>query len=44
MNPVWNIPLAVFQVLAWGGIILLAVAIVVILVIFARELWNQQVW
>jgi hypothetical protein len=44
MNPVWNLPLAVFQVLTWGAMILLAVSIVVILAIFARELRNRRVW
>ncbi len=44
MNPVWTLPQAVFQVLAWGSAILLAISIVVILVIFAREIRNRQVW
>jgi hypothetical protein len=44
MNPVWYLPPAVFQVLTWGAIILLAISIVVILAIFARELRNRRVW
>jgi uncharacterized protein YpmS len=44
MNPVWTLPSAVFQVISWGAIILLAISIVVILVIFVREIRNRQVW
>ena len=43
-NPVWTLPPAVFHVLAWGAVILLTISIVVILVIFARELRNRRVW
>jgi hypothetical protein len=31
-------------VLTWGAIILLAISIVVILAIFAREIRNRRVW
>jgi hypothetical protein len=44
MNPVWELPLVVFQVLTWGAIILLAISIVVILAIFVREIRNRRVW
>ncbi len=44
MNPVWTLPSIVFQVIAWGAIILLAISIVVILAIFVRELRNRRVW
>ena len=44
MNPVWYLPAAVFQVLTWGAIILLAISIVVILAIFVREIRNRRVW
>jgi hypothetical protein len=44
MNPVWILPEAVFQVLAWGSVILLAISIVVILAIFVREIRNRRVW
>ncbi len=44
MNPVWTLPSAVFQVITWGAIILLAISIVVILAIFVRELRNRRVW
>ena len=43
-SPVWYLPQAVFQVLTWGAIILLAISIVVILAIFVRELRNRRVW
>ena len=43
-NPVWTLPSAVFQVISWGAIILLAISIVVILAIFVRELRNRRVW
>ncbi len=43
-NPVWTLPSAVFQVLSWGGIILLAISIVVILAIFVREIMSGRVW
>ena len=44
MNPVWELPSVVFQVLSWGAIILLAISIVVILAIFVREIRNGKVW
>ncbi len=44
MNPVWTLPQIAFQVIAWGSAILLAISIVVILVIFAREIRDRQVW
>ena len=43
-NPVWTLPSAVFQVISWGAISLLAISIVVILAIFVREIRNQRVW
>jgi hypothetical protein len=43
-SPVWTLPSAVFQVLSWGAIILLAISIVVILAIFVREIMNRRVW
>jgi hypothetical protein len=43
-NPVWTLPSAVFQVISWGAIILLAISIVVILAIFVREIRNRRVW
>lgn len=44
MNPVWTLPSAVFQVMAWGGIILLAISVVVILTIFVSDIRNRSVW
>ncbi len=43
-SPVWTLPQGVFQALTWGAIILLAIAIIVILAIFASELRNRRVW
>ena len=37
-NPVWTLPSAVFQVISWVSIILLAISLVVILAIFVCEL------
>ena len=44
MNPVWNIPPALFQILVWGAIVLLAISIVVILGIMVREIRSRQAW
>jgi heme exporter protein D len=43
-SPVWHLPSGAFQVLVWGAIALMVVAVIVLLVILIREVVKRDVW
>lgn len=43
-DPTWYAAPVLFRVLVWGGVVAVAVSILVILGILVYEVWHNKVW